>query len=50
MGEEGGMVGRAHERFLELPPVVVLVAMWLVRGVLLGSCTLARYVARVVLR
>jgi hypothetical protein len=37
------MIGRAYEGFLELPLMVVLAAMWLVGGVLLGSCTLALY-------
>jgi hypothetical protein len=49
MGEGGGMVGRAYERFLGAPLMVVLVAMWLVGGVLLGVCTLALYFAWVVL-
>jgi hypothetical protein len=40
------MIGEAYERFLELPLMVVLVAMRLVGGVLLlGSCTLALYLA-----
>jgi hypothetical protein len=49
MGEGGGMIGGAYEGFLELPLMVVLVAMWLVGGVLLGSCTLALYFAWVLL-
>ncbi len=43
------MIGGAYEGFLELPLMVVLVAMWLVGVVLLGSCTLALYFAWVVL-
>jgi hypothetical protein len=50
MGVEGGIVGRAYERILELSLVVVLVAMWLVGGCCWKSCTLALYGARVVLR
>jgi RsiW-degrading membrane proteinase PrsW (M82 family) len=43
-------MGRAYERFLELPPIVALVSMWLVGGVLLGLCTMALYsFARVLL-
>jgi hypothetical protein len=50
MGEGGGrLIGGVYERFLELPLMVVLVAMWLVGGVLLGLCTLALYFAWVVL-
>jgi hypothetical protein len=43
------MIGRAYEGFLELPLMVVLVAMWLVGGVLLGSWALALYFAWVLL-
>ena len=43
------MIGRTYEEFLELPLMVVLVAMWLVGGVLLGSYTLALYFAWVLL-
>ncbi len=43
------MIGGVYERFLELPLMVVLVAMWLVGGVLLGVCTLSLYFAWVVL-
>lgn len=43
------MIGRAYERFLEAPLMVVLAATWLVGGVLLGLCTLALYFAWVVL-
>ncbi len=43
------MIGGTFERFLELPPMFVLVAMWLVGAVLLGSCALALYFAWVLL-
>ncbi len=50
MREGGGrLIGGAYERFLELPLIAVLVAMWLVGGVLLGSCALAFYFAWVLL-
>jgi hypothetical protein len=49
MGEGGGMIERTNEEFLEPPLMVVLVAMWLVGVVLLGSCTLALYFAWVLL-
>ena len=37
---EGG-IGQLYEEFLELPVLVVLLALWLVGGTLLGSCGLA---------
>ena len=44
------MIGEAFERFLEPPLMVVLVAMWLIGEVLLlGPCTLALYLAWVLL-
>ena len=43
------MIGEAYERFLELPLVVVLVAMWLVGGMLLASWALVLYFASVLL-
>jgi hypothetical protein len=43
------MIGEAYERFLELPLMVVVVALWLVGGVLLGSGPLVLYVASVLL-
>jgi len=36
-------LGRVLEGLLELPVPVVLVAMWLVGGALLGGCALAPY-------
>ncbi len=36
-------LGRVLEGFLELPVLVVLVAMWLLGGALLGGCVLAPY-------
>ena len=50
MGEGGGsLIGGVYERFLELPLMVVLGAMWLVGGVLLGLWALALYFAWVLL-
>jgi len=43
------MIGETYERFLELPLMVVLVALWLVGGVLLGSWALVLYFASVLL-
>jgi hypothetical protein len=36
-------LGRVLEGFLELPMLVVLGAMWLVGGAVLGGCVLAPY-------
>jgi hypothetical protein len=36
-------LGRVLEGLLELPKLVVLGAMWLVGGALLGGCALALY-------
>ncbi len=36
-------LGRAYERFLELPPAVVLSALWLAGLTLVGSCALVFY-------
>ncbi len=36
-------LGRILEGFLELPKLVVLGAMWLLGGALLGGCVLAPY-------
>ena len=38
-----GTIGRAYERFLELPVVVVLAVLWLLGGAIIGSCLLAIY-------
>ena len=38
-----GIIGRAYERFLELPVVVVLAVLWLLGGAIIGSCLLAIY-------
>jgi hypothetical protein len=38
-----GAIGWVFERFLGLPVPVVLVALWLVGGTLLGLCALASY-------
>jgi hypothetical protein len=38
-----GTIGRAYERFLELPVVVVLAVLWLLGGAIIGSCLLALY-------
>jgi hypothetical protein len=43
------MMGGAFERYLELPVMLVLGAMWLVGAVLLGSCALALYFVWVLL-
>jgi hypothetical protein len=48
-GKEG--VESAYEGFLELPPAVVLLVLWVAGAVLLGSCALVLYMAgSVVLR
>jgi hypothetical protein len=36
-------LGRAYERFLELPPAVVLSVLWLAGLVIIGLCVLAFY-------
>jgi hypothetical protein len=36
-------LGRAYERFLELPVPVVLVVLWLIGAVLLGTVIVAAY-------
>ena len=39
-----GAIGWVYERFLGLPVLVVVVALWVVGGTLLvGSCALASY-------
>jgi hypothetical protein len=38
-------IGRAYERFLEMPAVFVLGVMWLAGVALLGSCALVLYLA-----
>jgi hypothetical protein len=38
-----GPIGRAYERFLGMPVLVVLAMMWLAGVTLLGSCALALY-------
>ncbi|MDQ5827602.1 MAG: hypothetical protein M3441_25935 [Chloroflexota bacterium] len=38
-----GAIGQLYERFLGLPVLVVLVALWVVGGALLGLCALASY-------
>ena len=38
-------IGRAYERFLEMPVVVVLAVMWVAGAALLTSCALALYLA-----
>ena len=44
-------VGRAYERFLELPVALMLAVMWLVGAALLGSGVLVVYLAgRVLVR
>ena len=48
-GKEG--VESAYEGFLELPPAVVLLVLWVAGAVLLGSCALVLYwVGSVVVR
>jgi hypothetical protein len=42
-GKEG--VESAYEGFLELPPAVVLLVLWVAGAVLLGSCALVLYMA-----
>jgi hypothetical protein len=42
-GKEG--VESAYEGFLELPPVVVVLVMWVAGVALLGSCALVLYMA-----
>ena len=42
-GKEG--VASAYEGFLELPPAVVLLVLWVAGAVLLGSCALVLYMA-----
>ena len=46
-GKEG--VESAYEGFLELPPAVVLLVLWVAGAVLLGSCALVLYMAGSVL-
>ena len=41
--EREGIVVRSYERFLELPVVSVLAAMWVAGVALLGSCVLILY-------
>ena len=41
--EREGIVARSYERFLELPVVGVLAAMWVAGVALLGSCALILY-------
>jgi hypothetical protein len=41
--EREGIVARSYERFLELPVVGVLTAMWAAGVALLGSCALILY-------
>jgi hypothetical protein len=36
-------IGRAYERFLERPPMVVLAVLWMVGTALLGSIALVLY-------
>ena len=36
-------MGRAYERFLEMPIAFVVVAMWLAGAALVGSCVLVLY-------
>ena len=43
MGEKNWL-GKAYERFYELPVPVILVVLWLVGAMLLGLCALALYV------
>ncbi len=38
-----GAIGWVYERFLRLPVLVVLVALWLVGGELLSLCALVSY-------
>ena len=42
-------LGRVLDGFLELPMLLVLVAMWLLGGALLGGCVLALYFLSTVL-
>jgi hypothetical protein len=38
-------IGRAYERFLELPVVVVLVVLWLLGALILGAVAVVAYLA-----
>ncbi len=38
-------IGRTYERFLELPPALVLLVMWVAGVALLGSIALVLYLA-----
>ena len=40
-----GIVGRAYERFLEMPVALVLVVSWLAGVALMSSCALVVYLA-----
>jgi hypothetical protein len=42
-GKEG--VATAYEGFLELPPAVVLLVLWVAGVALIGSCALVLYMA-----
>ena len=42
-------IGRAYERFLEMPGAFVLAALWVAGAALLGSCALVLYIAASVL-
>ena len=42
-------IGRAYERFFEMPGAFVLAALWVAGVALLGSCALVLYIAASVL-
>lgn len=42
-GKRAGRIGRAYERFLELPVPIVLAVLWAVGAAVLGSCAAALY-------
>ena len=42
-------IGRAYERFLEMPGAFVLAALWVAGAALLGWCALVLYIAASVL-
>lgn len=42
--DDKNWIVKAYERFYELPEPVVIVVLWLVGVVLLGSCALVLYI------
>lgn len=45
VAQEGRIIVRSYERFLQLPVAFVLGAMWLAGMALLGSCALTIYLS-----